>query len=119
MNIKQADIWFVNFDPSIGAEIQKQRPCVVINDDRVGRFGLKIVAPVTNWKGYFVDFPWIIKVTDTPENGLKKLSGIECFQIKSFSEERFVRKIGTISFETIRDIHETVLKTFNPSYNIK
>jgi len=61
MNIKQGDIWLLNFDPSIGSEIQKQRPAVVINDDRLGRFGLRIVIPITQWKGYFEDYPWISK----------------------------------------------------------
>ena len=118
MSIKQGDIWLVNFDPSIETEIQKKRPCVVINDDKVGRFGIKIIVPITEWKNYFSDFPWIIKLDNTSQNGLSKSSAIECFQIKSFSEERFLNKIGIVSSETINDIHQRVLKTLNPIYKI-
>ena len=119
MNIEQGDIWLINFDPSVGGEIQKQRPAVVINDDRLGRFGLRIVIPITEWKNYFSDYPWIIKIESSAENGLRKTSGIECFQIKSFSEKRFVKKLGTIPATQVEEIHLTVLKTFNPIYAIK
>ena len=119
MNIEQGDIWLINFDPSVGGEIQKQRPAAVINDDRLGRFGLRIVIPITEWKTFFSDYPWIIKIEGSAENGLRKTSGIECFQVKSFSEKRFVKKLGAISATQVAEIHLTVLKTFNPKYAIK
>jgi len=59
-----------------------------------------------------------IKIENSSENGLSKVSGIECFQIKSFSEERFIKKIGYVSTEFVEHIHLTVLKTFNPKYSI-
>ena len=40
MNINQGEIWMVNFEPSVGSEIQKLRPAIVVNDDRIGRFGI-------------------------------------------------------------------------------
>ncbi|WP_152184424.1 type II toxin-antitoxin system PemK/MazF family toxin [Sulfurimonas indica] len=118
MNIKQGDIWMINFNPSIGSEIQKERPAVVINSDSIGRFGLSIVVPITEWKDFFEDFPWIIKIQNSPQNGLSKLSAIECFQIKNFSQKRFVKKIGSIDNEMLENIHTKVLKTLNPTYKI-
>ena len=106
------------FDSSIGSEIEKKRPCIVINDDKIGRFGIKIIAPITEWKDYFSDFPWIIKLENNSQNGLIKKSAIECFQIKSFSEERFISKLGAVSSETVNEIHRKVLKTLNPLYKI-
>jgi mRNA interferase MazF len=41
MNIRQGEIWMINFDPSVGSEIQKKRPAVVINDNNMRRFGFK------------------------------------------------------------------------------
>ena len=49
MNINQGEIWMVNFEPSAGSEIQKLGPAIVVNDDRIGRFGIKIVVPITQW----------------------------------------------------------------------
>lgn len=119
MNIKQGEIWMINFDPSIGNEIQKKRPAIVINDDNMGRFGLSLIVPITGWKDYFQDFPWIIKIQNSQQNGLTKVSAIECFQIKSFSQERFLEKIGNVDSEMVEKIHLKILKTFNPIYKIK
>lgn len=118
MNINQGEIWLVDFDPSIEGEIQKVKPCVVINDNKLGRFGLKIVVPTTEYKEHLSNYPWIIKIENNSKNGLSKTSAIECFQIKSFSISRFVKKIGEIEYEDIQLIHKTVAKTFNPKYKL-
>lgn len=118
MNINQGDIWLVNFNPSIGNEIQKVRPCVVINDNKLGRFGIKIVVPITEYKEHLSNYPWIIKIDNNITNGLSKTSAIECFQIKSFSISRFVKKIGEIQYKDIQNIHQTVAKTLNPKYKL-
>jgi mRNA interferase MazF len=118
MNINQGEIWLVNFDPSIGNEIQKLRPALVINDDIMGRFGLRIIVPITGWKDYYEEYPWIIKIENNNTNGLSKLSGLECFQVKSFSQDRFNKKLGIIPQNLLYKIHQTVLKTLNPLYEI-
>jgi len=117
--ISQGDIWLIEFDPSVGNEIKKTRPAVVINDNRMGRLGLYIVIPITQWKDFFIDYAWIHKVEPTKSNGLSKTSAFECFQIKSFSKQRFIKKIGTISLEEISIIHQTVVKTFDITYNLQ
>jgi mRNA interferase MazF len=45
---KRGEIWLVNFDPTIGAEIRKQRPAVVVSLTTVGRLPLRIVTPITD-----------------------------------------------------------------------
>lgn len=118
MSIDQAQIWMVNFEPSIGSEIQKLHPAIVVNSDSVGRFGLKIVAPITKWKEYYEDFPWINKLLPNEKNGLSKPSSIECFQIKSFATERFIKRVGEIEEELLFKIHTTIAKTLNPKYKL-
>lgn len=118
MTINQGEIWMVNFEPSIGNEIQKFRPAIVVNDDRIGRFGIKIVVPITQWKDNYTNYPWIIKIVPTVANGLSKDSSIECFQIKSFAVDRFDKKIGEISETLLFQVHSTIAKTFNPIYKI-
>ena len=49
----RAEIWTVQFDPTVGAEIQKLRPSVVANVDSVGRLPLRIVVPLTDWQASF------------------------------------------------------------------
>ena len=118
MTINQGEIWLVNFDPSIGSEIKKARPAVIVNHDMLGRFGIRIIVPITGWKDYYKEYPWILKLEANSTNGLSKRSAIECFQVKSFSQERFIKKIGVLDRDTIQNIHRTILKTFNPIYEL-
>lgn len=47
---KRGDVWLANFDPTVGAEIKKIRPAVVVSSDSVGKLPIKLIAPVTDWK---------------------------------------------------------------------
>ena len=47
---KRREIWLVNFDPSVGTEIRKTRPAIVVSSDAVGRLPIKLIAPLTDWK---------------------------------------------------------------------
>src|SRR5689334_14972176 len=94
---KRGEVWLVDFDPAIGAEIRKIRPAVVISMDTIGRLPLRIVVPVTDWKPAYGSFPWFVEVPATRDNGLAKDSGADCFQTKSVSETRFVRLLGTVT----------------------
>ncbi|MCC6803842.1 MAG: type II toxin-antitoxin system PemK/MazF family toxin [Anaerolineae bacterium] len=100
----RGEIWFVNFDPSKGAEIQKTRPAVVINVRGIGRLPLHIVVPITDWKPDYALFPWFVHLTPDADNGLHKESGVDTFQVKSISTDRFVRRLGSVTDEQIRQI---------------
>ena len=50
LSMKRGEIWQVNLDPTIGAEIQKSRPAVIVSDDSIGILPLKVIVPVTGWK---------------------------------------------------------------------
>ncbi len=46
--MNQGEIWIINLDPTIGAEIKKTRPAVIVNDNTLGRLPLKIIVPITD-----------------------------------------------------------------------
>jgi mRNA interferase MazF len=94
--VRQGEIWLVNLDPAIGAEIKKTRPCIIVNDDSVGILPLKIIAPITDYKDRYKDVPWMVSLIPGHENGLDKKSVIDLFQVRSVAEERLVRPLGTI-----------------------
>jgi mRNA interferase MazF len=106
--MKQADIWEIDLSPTIGAEIQKVRPAVIINDDAIGVLPLRVIVPITGWKDQFQDAPWMVKLEREPNNNLKKISVADCFQIRSVSTLRFVRRVGTVSIEKLEQIKEAV-----------
>ena len=95
--MKQGEIWLINLDPTIGAEIKKTRPAIIVNHNALGKLPLKIIVPVTDWKDRYDVAPWMVKIEASKENGLSKISSIDCFQIRSVAEDRFLKKIGTIA----------------------
>lgn len=104
----RGEIWLVDFDPAVGAEIQKIRPAVVINVDTVGRLPLRIVVPVTDWKPQYAYFPWFVEIPASSTNGLIKDSGADAFQTKSLSESRFVRILGVVTQVQLDEIASAI-----------
>ena len=119
MNIRQSEVWLVNFFPKIGSEISKERPAIVVSHDVIGRLPLKIIVPVTDWKPNYAHYPWMVRVEDSVENGLSKVSAIDCFQVKKFANQRFVKKLGSINADILKIVHSTIAKTLNPAYALK
>ncbi len=95
--MKQSEIWLINLDPTIGAEIKKTRPAIIVNNDNLGKLPLKIIVPLTDWKTHYSAAPWMVKIEPDKNNRLSKISSADCFQVRSLSEERFVKKIGVIN----------------------
>jgi mRNA interferase MazF len=91
----------INFDPSVGAEIRKLRPALVLSLDAMGRLPLRIVVPVTDWKPQYASYPWFVAIPAAPHNGLSKDSGADAFQTKSVSLHRFSRRLGVATAEQV------------------
>ena len=116
MSIKQGEVWLVEFFPQVGSEIAKLRPAIVVSHDEIGRLPLKTIVPITDWKSNYIHYPWMLQIKPNSTNGLSKISAIDCFQIKNFSNERFVEKVGDIDEPMVEKVHETIVKTLNPLY---
>jgi mRNA interferase MazF len=101
---RRCEVWLVDFDPALGAEIRKIRPAVVISMDSIGRLPLRIVVPVTDWKPLYASFPWFVELPAMTSNGLAKDSGADCFQTKSVSEARLVRQLGVVTASQLDEI---------------
>ncbi len=104
MSINRGDIWQVNLDPTIGAEIRKSRPVVVISSDAVGALPIKLVAPLTEWKDYLAQNIWHVKVIPDNMNGLTKTSAVDALQLRGVDTQRFVRRIGNVSPTVMKSI---------------
>lgn len=108
--MKQSEIWLIDLNPTKGAEIHKIRPGVIVNDNALGKLPLKIIVPITDWKDRYEIAPWMVKIEPDAENGLNKISTADCFQIRSISQERLIKKLGYLKFETHNEIKEAIKK---------
>lgn len=106
--MRKGEIWLINLDPTVGAEIRKTRPAVIISEDAIGILPLRVIVPLTDWKEHYSIAPWMISITPDPQNGLAKPSAADAFQIRSVSQERFVRRVGTVNHDQLKQILKAV-----------
>lgn len=107
-NPRRGEVWDVDFDPTIGAEIQKMRPAVVISIDSIGRLPIKLVAPITGWKSGFSGKIWLVNVQPNRVNGLTKESAVDILQIKSVDVQRFSKQRGKMTATFMAEISAAI-----------
>ncbi|MEH2396093.1 type II toxin-antitoxin system PemK/MazF family toxin [Nostoc sp.] len=101
---KRGEIWLTNFDPIVGAEIKKVRPAIVVSSDGVGKLPIKLIAPITDWKEYYADNIWHVKIEPDSANSLTKTSAVDILQLHGMDIQRFIRKIGGCSSEILEEV---------------
>ena len=102
--MRKGEIWLINLDPTIGAEIRKTRPAVIVSQDAIGVLPLRVIVPLTDWKERYAVAPWMIAISPDAQNGLAKASAADTFQIRSVSQERFVKHIGALNSDQMEQI---------------
>ena len=111
--MRQGEIWEINLSPTVGAEIKKKRPAVIINDDAIGILPLKVIVPITEWKNRYHGAIWMVRIEPDSENKLTKLSAIDTFQIRSISTRRLLRKIGSVPSKVLEEVKTAIKAVIN------
>lgn len=107
--MKRGEIWLVNLDPTVGSEIQKTRPAVIVSSDLVGILPLKVIVPLTDWKDRYSNATWMVRIDPDSQNGLSKSSVADGLQIRSVSVQRLVKRVGLLSSLQIAQIVQAVV----------
>jgi mRNA interferase MazF len=103
-NVVRGEIWWINLDPTVGSEIQKRRPAVVVSSDYVGRLPVKVIVPLTEWDRSFENSIWHVPIEPSPKNGVTKKSAADALQIRSVSLQRFGSKLGVANADEMEEI---------------
>ena len=91
---RQLEIRWINLDPTRGAETRKKRPCVIVQADIVNRGSRTIiVAPIL--PGH-KDWPFVVNVSPTEENGLDRDRHINLKQLRAVDVSRIENRLGTL-----------------------
>ncbi|MGB9178514.1 MAG: type II toxin-antitoxin system PemK/MazF family toxin [Pyrinomonadaceae bacterium] len=107
MVIKRFDVYLINLDPTVGSEIQKTRPCLVISPDEMNRFiQTVIVAPMTT-RGRI--YPTRVACRSQGKQGQIVLD-----QIRTVDKARMVRKLGKINRQTQTEVLSILAEMFAP-----
>ncbi|MEK7107118.1 MAG: type II toxin-antitoxin system PemK/MazF family toxin [Patescibacteria group bacterium] len=105
---KRGDLWIVNFDPTIGSEIRKTRPALVLQNDVGNSFSaVTIIAALSSHDGGVV-YPTEVPI-EPPEGGLEKRSVVLLNQIRTVDKQRLIARIGTVTSHTMRAVERALL----------
>jgi len=105
----RGDIYLVNLDPTIGKEISKARPAVIIQNDIGNRFSpVTIIAPISSVKEITKPLPIMIFIKKG-EGGLTEDSYIDCGQIRTIDKEkRLITKYGSLDKSKMFEIDKAL-----------
>ena len=104
VDVQRYEIYLIKLNPTVGSEIQKTRPCIVISPNEMNVLNTVIVAPMTS-KGF--DFIFRPKVKFEKKDGLILLD-----QIRAVDKTRLVKKIGSVDKKTSTEISDMLVRIF-------
>jgi len=103
--VKRGDIWLVQLDPTVGSEIRKARPCVVVSPPELNaHLRTVLVAPMTS-KGFAA--PFRVPVTHAGVRGLIVLD-----QLRAVDKTRLTQRLGAVSAKTLAATLTTLQEVF-------
>ena len=100
----RGEVWLLNLDPTLGSELQKTRPVVVVSSVALNRLPVRIVIPITSWQARFTNQRNKVFIPATPRNGLDNESGADVLQVRCVAIERFVRKLGELEVDLVEEV---------------
>ncbi len=105
VEVQRFDVFLVSLDPTVGSEIKKTRPCVIISPDEMNRYiRTVIIAPMTS-KGN--DYPSRVTLTFQNKKGQVVLD-----QIRTVDKTRLVKKLGSLTESTAKTVSTRLLEMF-------
>ena len=103
--VKRFDVFLINLDPTVGSEIQKTRPCLIISPDEMNRhIRTVIVAPMTSAGK---EYP-----TRVPCEFQRKKRQIVLDQIRTIDKSRLIKKVGAVDSQVQAEVISTLQSMF-------
>lgn len=105
MDLSQYQIVLINLDPTIGSEMKKTRPCVIISPDEMNNnLRTIVIAPLTSSSK---KYPTRVEITHN-----NKISWIVLDQIRSVDKQRIIKVFGTLTENKIKKVKDIILETY-------
>ena len=107
MEVGCFDVYLVNLDPTLGSEIQKTRPCLVVSPNEMNRYIRTVIVAPMSTKGRA--YP-----TRVPCRFQKRTGQVVLDQIRTVDKRRLVRRLGKVDSKTVTKILEVLAEKFAP-----
>jgi mRNA interferase MazF len=112
MKVSRGDIFWANLDPTIGSEISKTRPVLILSNDISNEFSSTVtILPITTFKKGTI-YPFEIFLSSN-ESNLKEDSKIKANQIRTIDKTRLIDKTGALTSDKIKEVEKAVLLHLN------
>ncbi|RIK37427.1 MAG: type II toxin-antitoxin system PemK/MazF family toxin [Chloroflexi bacterium] len=100
--MRRGDVWWVNFDPSVGGEIQKQRPAVIVSNDAANKYLNRVqVVPLTSKLGRVYPSEAVVEFAGKQGKALAD-------QLATVSKQRLIQHAGRVSNEEMQQIEQAI-----------
>lgn len=104
--IRRGEIWLVRLDPVEGSEIGNTRPALVLQNDLGNRYAkTTMVAALTR---RYKALPTLVEVNPSKQNGLREACAVNLSQLRTVSQSRLVRRIGSLEENYFPEIERAV-----------
>ena len=105
MEIKQYEIFLVNLDPTIGSEIKKTRPCVIISPDEMNKYlQTVVIAPMTTSSK---NYPTRVEIKHD-----NKIGRVVLDQIRTVDKQRVLKGLGKLLKPEIKEVKAVIKETY-------
>jgi mRNA interferase MazF len=105
MEIMQYEIFLVNLEPTIGSEIKKTRPCVVISPDEMNKYlRTVVIAPMTTSSK---NYPTRVEIKLDNKTGWVVLD-----QVRTIDKQRIIKSLGRLSKPEVKEVKSIIKETY-------
>ncbi|MES0361552.1 MAG: type II toxin-antitoxin system PemK/MazF family toxin [Anaerolineales bacterium] len=100
--MRRGEVWWVNFEPSMGGEIKKKRPAVIISNDTANKFLNRVqVAPLTSKVKRVYPSEALVTLNEQPNKAVAD-------QLTTVSKQRMINRAGVLSFDDMHNVEQAV-----------
>jgi mRNA interferase MazF len=100
--MRRGEVWWVNFEPSIGGEIKKSRPAVIISNDAANKYLNRVqVVPLTSKVKRVFPSEALVALNEQPNKAMAD-------QLTTVSKQRLINQAGVLSYDDMRNLEHAV-----------
>ncbi len=100
----RGEVWLVRLPRAVGAELQRDRPAVVVSSAVFDPAPVRIVVPLTRWRDEFANSINKVRIEASDDNGLHEDSAADFLQVRSVAIERLIERLGELDTALVEEI---------------
>lgn len=100
----RGEVWLARLPRAVGAELQRDRPAVVVSSGAFDSAPVRIVVPLTRWRDEFADSINKVRIEANDGNGLHEDSAADFLQVRSVAVERLIERLGVLDAMLVEEV---------------